>query len=117
MAVVPRTLKEAREANQLLTVLHNEVSIKEDEFPIIFNLFKVLDKYQIEISNSTKFLVANLQQTWENYLKQLGEAGEMLDNTNEDFKQNLLIHAEKFRNVVKDFLVDFMVKLPTSSLT
>ncbi|XP_023298158.2 dynein axonemal heavy chain 2 [Lucilia cuprina] len=117
IAVVPRTLKEAREATILFNRLTQEVPVKQAEFPDIFDLFKVLDKYQIEISDSIKVLVLNLSSTWENYLKKLGEAGDMLDNTKEDFKQNLLTQAEKFRNIIKEFLADFMVKLPTSAQT
>ena len=117
VAVVPRTLKEAREATQLFDRLISEVPAKQNEFPAIYDLFKVLDKYQIEISDSVKILIQNLQQTWENYLKKLADAGEMLDNTKEDFKQGLLLQAEKFRNVIKEFLADFMIKLPTSSQT
>lgn len=117
MAIVPRTLKEAREATQLFNRLSQEAPNKQEEFSIIFDLFKILEKYQIEISDSTKLLILNLPKTWENYLKKLAEAGDMLDNTKEEFKQNLLLQAEKFRNVIKEFLADFMIKLPTSSQT
>ncbi|KAM7351793.1 dynein heavy chain 2, axonemal kl-2 isoform 2-T2 [Cochliomyia hominivorax] len=117
MAVVPRTLREAREATLLFNRLNEEVPVKQAEFPSILDLFKVLDKYQIEISNNNRLLVLNLQPTWENYIKKLGDAGDMLDNTKEEFKQNLLSQAEKFRNVMKEFLADFMIKLPTSAQT
>lgn len=115
IGVVPRTLKEAREATELFTRLRTEVPLKQEEFPEILELFKVLDKYQIEIADKTRILVSNLQPVWETYLKNLGEAGEMLDNTKEEFKQNLLLQAEKFRGIMKEFLADFMLKLPTSS--
>lgn len=117
IAIVPRTLREAREATELFHRLRIEAPLKQKEFPDILDLFKVLDKYQIEIPDSTKLLLFNLQMTWENYLKKLGEAGEMLDNTKEEFKKNLLIQAEKFRNIMKEFFADFMLKLPTSSQT
>lgn len=117
MAVVPRTLREAREATLLFNRLLEEVPVKQAEFPAILDLFKVLDKYQIEISHNIRLLIMNLQPTWENYLKKLAEAGDMLDNTKEEFKESLLLQAEKFRNVIKEFLADFMIKLPTSAQT
>lgn len=117
IAVVPRTLKEAREATLLFNRLSEEVGVKQEEFPDIYELFRVLDKYQIDVSSSIKTLIDNLETTWENYLRKLSEAHNMLDNTKEDFKQNLLTQAEKFRNTMKEFLADFMAKLPTSSQT
>uniref|UniRef100_A0A1I8MW68 Dynein axonemal heavy chain 2 n=1 Tax=Musca domestica TaxID=7370 RepID=A0A1I8MW68_MUSDO len=117
ISVVPRTLKEAREATELFNRLRTEAPLKQDEFPEILELFKVLDKYQIDIVENTRLLVVNLQPTWETYLKKLGEAGEMLDNTKEEFKANLLQQADKFRAIMKEFLADFMLKLPTSSQT
>ncbi|XP_013098623.2 dynein axonemal heavy chain 2 [Stomoxys calcitrans] len=117
ICVVPRTLKEAREATELFNRLKDEVPLKQDEFPETLNLFKILDKYEISIAENTRVLVLNLQTTWESYLKKLGEAGDMLDNTKEEFKQNLLLQAEKFRSIMKEFLAEFMLKLPTSSQT
>lgn len=117
MAIVPRTLKEAREATQLFMRLVKEAPEMQNEFPATLDLFKVLDKYQIDIADSTKLLVVNLQQAWESYLMKLADAEEMLGNTKEEMKRNLLEQAEKFRNVMKEFLADFLVKLPTSSKT
>lgn len=114
---VPRTLKEAREATNLVNRLMADVPIKEGEFPSILDLFKVLHKFQIEVHHSTRSLLNNLNSAWEAYIKKLGDADEILFSSKEEFKKNLQQQAERFRNVMKHFHADFIMKLPTSSQT
>lgn len=117
ICIIPRNLKEAKEASNLLNRLMEEVPVQQGEFPSILELFGVLDKYQVEVAHSVRNLLNNLKPAWENYLKKLGDADEMLFNTKEEFKNNLQQQAEKFRNVMNHFYSDFMIKLPTSSQT
>ncbi|KAL9923028.1 dynein heavy chain 2, axonemal kl-2 [Glossina fuscipes fuscipes] len=117
ICIMPRNLKEAKEASSLLNRLMEEVPIQQGEFPSILELFEVLDKYQVEVAHPARNLLNNLTPAWENYLKKLGDADEMLFSTKEEFKKNLQKQAEKFRNVMNHFYSDFMLKLPTSSQT
>lgn len=112
---VPRTIEEIIRANELYARLVAEVPIRQNEFPGLYNLFKVLDKYQIEIAPEIRKMVFDLDTEWENYLKKLMEAEELLDYTREDFKKNLTGQGDKFRTLIKEFFQDFVLKLPSSA--
>lgn len=111
----PRTLKEAREATLLHSRLTSEVPIMEAKFPLIEELARVQSKYQIDMSPNIRSMVSNLRPAWEAYIRKLNEAEEMLFISKEEFKASLMKQADRFKNVVKSFLDDFMVKMPTSS--
>lgn len=87
----------------------------EAKFPLIDQLVRVQNKYQIEMAASMRGMVTNLRPTWDNYLRKLNEAEEMLFISKEEFKTNLMKQADRFKVIVKGFLDDFLVKLPTSS--
>lgn len=114
---MPRNLKEAREATELYEFLFNDAPRKQAEFPAMLSLFKLLDFYLVEIPDATRKLVANLEAEWDAYLKILLHSSDMLEMTREEFKKTLLRQAEKFKTVMKEFLADFMLKLPTSAQT
>ncbi|XP_004521647.2 dynein heavy chain 2, axonemal [Ceratitis capitata] len=115
--IVPRNLKEAREATELYEFLFNDAPRKQAEFPAMLSLFKLLDFYLVEIPDATRKLVTNLEAEWDAYLKILLHSSDMLEMTREEFKKTLLRQAEKFKTVMKEFLADFMLKLPTSAQT
>lgn len=113
--IPPRNLKEAREATLLQARLASEIPTIEAKFPLIDQLVKVQSKYQIEVSTNMRSMITNLRPTWESYLRKLNEAEEMLFISKEEFKTNLMKQADRFKIIVKGFLDDFFVKLPTSS--
>ncbi|XP_030382586.1 dynein heavy chain 2, axonemal, partial [Scaptodrosophila lebanonensis] len=113
--MVPRTLKESLIAKEFFERKIIEAPIKHATFPPMLELFAVLDKYQVEISDETTEQVAGLEAAWQHYLKKLAEADEMLENNREEFKKTLLQQAEKFKMILKEFLFDFYLKLPTAS--
>lgn len=114
---MPRTLAQIKEATKFYERLVNEINIKQNEFPGIIALFKVLNNYQIEVPQSTHELLINLDSAWQSYLKTLTEASDMLEINKEEFKNNLLQQSEKFRNVIKSLLAEFLLKVPTTSVT
>lgn len=115
VSIIPRTLKEIKELTAYYEQLVKEIEVKSNEFPGILALFKVLDKYQIQFPSNTSELVQNLDLEWQNYIKKLLEADEMLGNTKEEFKASLLNQSEKFKVAIKVLMEEFLVKAPTSS--
>lgn len=115
--MVPRTIKESKDAVAFYERLVSEVPKKQAEFPSILDLFKVLDKYLVDVAPEIRDLVLRLDVEWQTYLKKLMEAEEMLEIARDDFKKNLLQQADKFKTVIKELLADFMLKIPTSAST
>lgn len=115
ISVIPRTLNEIKNSTKMFERLVKEIPEKAAEFPPILELFKVLDNYQIEFPSNTRTLVMNLDPEWQNYIKKLLEADEMLGNTKEEFIAALLGQAEKFKNAIKTLLEEFFYKVPTTS--
>lgn len=113
--MVPRTLKESLSAKELFERLIHEVPLKQSTFPPMLDLFAVLDKYQVDIPEEIRQKVLGLETAWQHYLKKLGEADEILDNNREEFKKILIQQAEKFKIILKEFLEDFFMKLPTAA--
>lgn len=58
----------------------------------------------------------NLDDQWQWYLDKLKEAEEMLDNTKDSFKLNLLGESEELKDAAKT-LLDTFSTLPTTSHT
>lgn len=59
-------------------------------------------------------MITNLDTKWAWYLNKLKEAEEMLDNSKDSFKLNLLEEAETLKQDAKK-LLDSFVDLPTTS--
>lgn len=57
---------------------------------------------------------SHLLANWNNYLKNLKDAYEMLDNSKDRFKLNLLSDAERLKDAAKS-LLDSFTTLPTTS--
>ncbi|XP_041451656.1 dynein heavy chain 2, axonemal-like [Drosophila obscura] len=115
LILVPRTLKESLASKEFFEQLIEDVPIRQATFPPMLELFGVLDKYQVDILDEIRQKVLGLNNAWQHYLKKLAEADEMLDNNREEFKKILLQQAEKFKIILKEFLDDFYLKLPTSA--
>ncbi|XP_055836500.1 dynein axonemal heavy chain 2 isoform X2 [Episyrphus balteatus] len=115
VSIIPRTLKEIKESTKFYEQLVKEIEPKSNEFPAILELFKVLANYQIKFPSNSLELVQNLDQEWQNYIKKLLEADEMLGNTKEEFKASLLAQSEKFKVAIKTLMEEFLLKVPTSS--
>ncbi|XP_026846886.1 dynein heavy chain 2, axonemal [Drosophila persimilis] len=115
LTMVPRTLKESLAAKEFFEKLIEDVPIRQATFPPMLELFAVLDKYQVDILDEIRQNVLGLNNAWQHYLKKLAEADEMLDNNREEFKKILLQQAEKFKIILKEFLDDFYLKLPTAA--
>jgi len=64
------------------------------------------------MSDQTHQQIIELEASWLNYLQILGEADEMLDNDQDDYKIVLSQQADKFRLIIKEFHEDFFSKLP-----
>lgn len=113
--MMPRTLKEALAAKEFFEHLTQEAPLKQATFPGIFDLFFLLEKYQVDIPDEIRQQVEGLEAAWADYIRKLGEADEMLDNNRDEFKKILLNQAEKFKLIIKEFLDDFFLKLPTAA--
>ncbi|KAH8376174.1 hypothetical protein KR200_006673 [Drosophila serrata] len=109
---VPRTLRETAAAKQLLEKLLKEVPLWHAGFTPMLELFVLLHKYRVQLSEKTHQQVIGLESSWLHYLQVLGEADEMLDNEESETHVELAKHAEKFKLILKEFLEDFYSKLP-----
>lgn len=109
---VPRTLRETVAAKQLLEQLLKEVPLRQAGFTPMLELFVLLHKYQVQLTEKTHQQVIGLESSWLHYLQVLGEADEMLDNEESDINVELAKHGEKFKLILKEFLEDFYSKLP-----
>ncbi|XP_055375876.1 dynein axonemal heavy chain 2 [Condylostylus longicornis] len=114
---IPRTLSAIKTSIQLYNKLINEISIKQSEFSPIYDLFKVLDKYEIPVEKSVRVMVNTLEVEWQNYIKKLAEADEMLGNSKDEFKGELLKQVDKFKNIINEMTMDFIEKAPITSKT
>lgn len=115
VSVVPRTIAEMKNSTKLYQRLVDEVEGKQSTFPGIYDLFRVLDKYKIPVPEDTRSRIVGLEQAWAGYLRKLLDVDEMLGNAKEEYKQNLLLQAEKFKHIIKSFLDGFLVNMPTTS--
>ncbi|XP_016963439.1 uncharacterized protein LOC108033598 [Drosophila biarmipes] len=109
---VPRTIRETVAAKQLFEQLLKEVPVKQSAFTPMLELFVLLHKYQVQLTEKTHQQVMGLESAWLHYLQVLEEADEMLDNEATDTKLELAKHGEKFKLILKEFLEDFYSKLP-----
>nr|CAD7438227.1 unnamed protein product [Timema bartmani] len=78
---VPTTLRELQEHIPLHEALVEEVPEKEKIFPNIEDRFVVLDKFEVEISVEMQNKHVGLEEEWQQYLKFLEEAAEMLQKS------------------------------------
>ncbi|KAH8298135.1 hypothetical protein KR018_007353 [Drosophila ironensis] len=109
---VPRTIRESLAAKQLFEQLMKEVPVKQSAFSPMLELFVLLHKYHVKLTEKTHQQVVGLESSWQHYLQVLKEADEMLDNDGDETKLELARQAEKFKLILKDFLEDFYSKLP-----
>ncbi|XP_030384656.1 dynein heavy chain 2, axonemal [Scaptodrosophila lebanonensis] len=112
---VPRTLKETLAAKLLFERLVEEVPKKQSTFAPMLELFVLLDKYKVKLSDETRDQVSALETAWLDYLKIMIEADEMLDNEGEDFNVRILQHSEKCKIIFKEFQDDIYMKMPTKN--
>lgn len=112
---VPRTIAEMKNSTRLYQRLVDEVEGKQNNFPGMYDFFRVLDKYKIPIPDDSRSKILGLEHAWSSYLRKLLDVDEMLGNAKEEYKQNLLLQAEKFKHIIKSFLEGFLVNMPTSS--
>lgn len=112
---VPRTIAEMKNSTRLYQRLVDEVEGKQNDFPGMYDLFRVLDKYKIPVPDDARSKILGLEQAWSGYLRKLLDVDEMLGNAKEEYKQNLILQAEKFKHIIKSFLDGFLVNMPTSS--
>ncbi|ALC38591.1 CG9068 [Drosophila busckii] len=110
---VPRTLRESLLAKQLYERLLLDLPLMQQRCVPMMELFVLLHKYHVGMSDETQQQVIELESSWLHYLQTLAEAEELLDTEEtEDHKQLLLQHAEKFKQLLKQFHEDFYSKLP-----
>ncbi|KAH8339425.1 hypothetical protein KR074_005356 [Drosophila pseudoananassae] len=109
---VPRTLRETLAAKQLFEQLLKEVPVKQSVFTPMLELFVLLHKYNVKLTDKTHQQVLGLESSWLHYLQTLNEADEMLDNEGSETKSELQGHADKFKFILREFLEDFYSKLP-----
>ena len=114
---IPRNLEAMKKAMRLYEQLVAEAPIKQEEFPAIFALFKILEKYDVPIPKNVREMLFSLENGWQTYLKRLMEAEEMLGNIKEEFKQTLLKQADRFKHIIKNLYDEFALKVPTTSKT
>nr|CAD7568025.1 unnamed protein product [Timema californicum] len=112
---VPTTLRELQEHIPLHEALVEEVPEKEKIFPNIEDRFVVLDKFEVEISVEMQNRYVGLKEEWQQYLKVLEEAAEMLQKSKEKFRTGLLESAEALKKEAKFVLEDFFANGPFSS--
>lgn len=109
---VPRTHSESIVANQLFERLVQAVPQKQSRFTPMLELFVLLHKYRVALSDATRQQIIELEANWLRYLQILLEADEMLDNEGDEHKILLAQHADKFRLILKQFHEDYFSKLP-----
>lgn len=114
---VPRTIAEMKNSIRLYQKLVDEVEGKQNTFPGTYDLFRVVDKYKIPVPDDARSKIIGLEHAWSSYLRKLLDVDEMLGNAKEEYKQNLLLQAEKFRLIIKSFLEGFLLNMPTTSAT
>lgn len=112
---VPRTIAEMKNSTRLYQRLVDEVDGKQNDFPGMYDLFRVLDKYKIPVPDDARSKIIGLEHAWSSYIRKLLDVDEMLGNAKEEYKQNLLMQAEKFKHIIKSFLEGFLVNMPTTS--
>ncbi|XP_062141991.1 uncharacterized protein LOC133850046 [Drosophila sulfurigaster albostrigata] len=109
---VPRTLRESVIAQQLFERLIKALPLKQTRFTPMLELFVLLHKYRVTMSEETRLQIVDLETNWLHYLHTLGEADEMLETDHDDYKLVLAQQADKFRLILKEFHEDFFSKLP-----
>lgn len=93
-----------------------EIPIREDTFPGIKDHFTIIDKYEVTIGSTVRTMVNGMDEQWTWYLNKLKEAEEMLDNSKDTFKLNLLADAETLKDESKKLLDSFAL-MPTTAAT
>lgn len=114
---VPRTIAEMKNSTKLYQRLVDEVEGKQNSFPGMYDLYRVLDKYKIPVPEDSRDKIVGLEHAWASYLRKLLDVDEMLGNAKEEYKQSLIQQAEKFKHIIKSFLDGFLVNMPTTSAT
>ncbi|KAH8378166.1 hypothetical protein KR093_009808 [Drosophila rubida] len=111
---VPRTQRESVVAQQLFERLIKALPLKQACFTPMLELFVLLQKYRVSLTEETRLQIVDLETNWLHYLHTLGEADDMLENEQEqqDYKLVLAQQADKFRLILKEFHEDFFSKLP-----
>lgn len=75
----PKTLEDMQYALSLYDQLRDDVSFREEQFPLIRDQILTLDKYFVPISDSVRNMEKNIPKEWVNYLEILDQAEKMLD--------------------------------------
>ncbi|XP_068140220.1 LOW QUALITY PROTEIN: uncharacterized protein [Drosophila tropicalis] len=110
---VPRTQRETLQAKAFYERLVKDVPIKQASFSPLLDLFVLLHKYQVELSEKTRLQVSGLESTWLHYLQTLIEADGMLDMESDEFKFELTKQMDKFKLILKEFQEDYYAKVPS----
>lgn len=115
VSTVPRSIAEMKEATKFHDYLMTEASKKYTEFKDLYQLFKVIKECEETVSQQIQDMVANLEDQWQDYLKKLHDAEDLIDNTKDDFRFDLLSKADKLKMNAKSLLDEFYETVPTSS--
>lgn len=75
----PKDLYEMQYALTLYDQLKDDISFREEQFPLIRDQIVTLDKYNVPIADAVRNLEKNIPKEWANYLEILDQAEKMLD--------------------------------------
>lgn len=109
---VPRTLSATVIAKELFERLINALGQKQAKMTPMLELFVLLYKYRVTLTEDTRRQIIDLETSWLHYLQTLGEADDMLENEGDEYKIQLAQHTDKFKLILKEFHDDFFSKLP-----
>lgn len=89
VSIVPKSVDELKKCCAIYEQLRNEVDDSKYNLYCIRDQFVVLERYGVAIDGEFNEMKQNITMQWENYLKQLDEANEVLNNAKDSFKLTL----------------------------
>ncbi|XP_023311334.1 dynein heavy chain 2, axonemal [Anoplophora glabripennis] len=111
----PQNLDSMQYSIMLFEQLKDEVTEREEEFPLIKDQIITLDKYSVPVPEEIRNMERNIPKEWGNYVDVLAEAEKMLEYSKESFKTALLEQTEQSRQESKDLLEEFLKNGPFKS--
>lgn len=89
LSIAPKSVEELQKCCAIFERLRGEIDIAKCNLNSIRNQFEVLNKYGVSIDEELSDMGANIRTQFEDYLKKLNDADEVLNNAKDSFKLTL----------------------------
>lgn len=89
LSIAPKSVEELQKCCAIFERLRSEINIGKCNLNSIRNQFEVLHKYGVSIDEELNEMKENIATQWEDYLKKLNDADEVLNNAKDSFKLTL----------------------------